>query len=66
MKYLSLHLGDDLPGIFLVPVPVQVLGHAAELDQEVAGQVFRLDFTALFSPKPKQGRLVLSHDDPRI
>jgi hypothetical protein len=43
-----------------------VLGHAAELDQEVAGQVFRLDFTALFSPKPKQGRLVLSHDDPRI
>jgi hypothetical protein len=37
VKHLPLHLGDDLPGVLLVPVPVQLLGHAAELNQQVAG-----------------------------
>ena len=35
MKHLPLHLGDDLAGIPLVPVPVEMLGHGAELDDQV-------------------------------
>jgi hypothetical protein len=33
-------------------MPVELLGHAAELDDQVAGQVFRLDLTAFFLPEP--------------
>ena len=35
MKHLPLHLGHDLAGIALVPVPVEVFGHGAELDDQV-------------------------------
>ena len=35
MKHLPLHLGHDLAGVALVPVPVEVLGHGAELDDQV-------------------------------
>jgi DNA-binding XRE family transcriptional regulator len=33
---------DGPPGVALVPEPIEVLGHQAELDDEVVGQVFRL------------------------
>jgi hypothetical protein len=33
----TLHLGDDLAGIALVPVPVEVLGDGTELHNEIAG-----------------------------
>jgi len=39
MKDLALHVGDDLAGVFLVPVPVQALRYRPELDQEVTGQI---------------------------
>jgi hypothetical protein len=32
MKDLALHIGDEMAGVLLVPVPVQALGHGAELD----------------------------------
>jgi hypothetical protein len=32
-----------LPGVLRVPVPIQLLGHGAELNQEVARQVFGVD-----------------------
>ena len=53
MKHPSLHLGHNLPGVFLVPVPVQMLGYSAELDQKVAGQVLRIGVPALFPPQPQ-------------
>ena len=34
-KHLALHLGDDLAGVAFVPVPVEVLGHGAKLDDQV-------------------------------
>src|ERR1700746_658783 len=37
MKDLPLHVRDHSPGVLFVPAPVQVLGHSAELDQEVGG-----------------------------
>ena len=48
-----LDIGDDLPGIGFVPAPIEVLGDNAELNDEVAGQVLRLDLAALFAPKPQ-------------
>ena len=44
-------------------MPVQVLGHHPQLHDQIAGQVFRLNFTALFPPEPQQRRLILPHDD---
>jgi len=49
-----------------VPVPVEVLGHRAELDDQVAGQVLGFGLAALFPPQPDQGRLVVAHDDPGV
>ena len=53
-----LDVGDDPPGIGLVPAPVKLLGGEAELDDKIAGQVLRLDLTALFPPQAQQGGLV--------
>ena len=66
MKHLPLHLGDDLAGVAFVPVPVEMLGHGAELDDQVCRQVLGLDLAALLPPKPEQGCLVVAHDDPGI
>ena len=38
----------------------------AKLDDEIAGQVLRLDLAALFPPQPHQSRLVIAHDDPGV
>jgi len=57
---------DGLPGIALVPEPVEILGGLAELNDEVAGQVLRLDFAALFPPQAEQRGLIVAHDDPGI
>ena len=61
-----LDVGDHLTGVALVPVPVEVLGHDPELDDQVAGEVLRLDLTAFLPPKPEQGGLVAAHDDPGV
>ena len=66
MSNAALNVGNQLAGIGLVPAPVQVLGHAPELDHEIAGKVFGLNFAALLPPQPKQGRLVIAHDDPSV
>ena len=66
MENLPLDLGDGLAGIAFVPAPVEVLGDRAELDDQVAGQVFRLDLAALLPPQPEQGGFVVAHDDPGV
>ncbi len=66
MPDVPLDVRDDLAGIGLVPAPVEVLGGQAELDDEVAGEVLRLDLAALFPPQPQQGGLVIAHDDPGV
>ena len=66
MPDMRLHVRDDLPGIGLVPAPVELLGNGPKLDDEVAGEVLRLDLAAFFPPKPQQGGLVVAHDDPGV
>ena len=66
MPDMRLHVRNDLPGIGLVPAPVEVLGDGPKLDNEVAREVLRLDLTALLAPKAQQGALVLAHNDPGV
>ena len=49
-----LDVGNDLAGIGLVPVPVQLLGDQTELYGEVSGKVLGPGLTALFLPQPEQ------------
>jgi len=46
----ALHIINDLAGIALIPAPVQVLSRKPELDDEIAGQILRLDLAALLMP----------------
>jgi hypothetical protein len=66
MKHLPLYLDHDLAGISLKPVPVEGLGDAAELDDQVRREVLRLDFSAFLPPEPEQGDFVIAHDDSGV
>ena len=66
MKDPLLDVGNDLPGIGLIPAPVQVLRGQPKLDDEVPRKVLRLDLAAFLAPEPHQGRLIVSHDDPGV
>jgi hypothetical protein len=57
---------DGLPGVALVPMPIEGFGHQTELNDEVAGEVLRLDLASFFLPEAKEGRFITSHDDPGI
>ena len=50
MPDLPLDISDDLAGICLIPAPVQILGRNPKLDNQIAGQVLRLDFAAFLLP----------------
>jgi hypothetical protein len=45
-----LHAFDGITGVAFIPTPVEVFGHCAELDDQVAGELFRLDLATLFVP----------------
>ena len=58
MPDLPLDICQYLAGIGLIPAPIEVLGRDAELDDEIAREVFWLDLAPLLVPKPKEGRLI--------
>jgi hypothetical protein len=66
MDYAPLDVFKRITGMALVPVPVKLLGRNPELDYEIAGQVLRLDFAALFSPEAEQRAIVIAHDDAGV
>jgi hypothetical protein len=53
---------NGLPGVALVPIPVEGFGHDPELDDEVAGEVLRFDFSPLYLPEAEEGGLIGAHD----
>ena len=57
---------DALPGVALVPSPIERFSRQPELNDEVAGQVLRFDFAPFLSPEAEQGGFVVAHDDPGI
>ena len=66
MSEPMLHAFNGLPGIALVPMPVESLSRQPELDDEVAGKVLRLDFPPLLSPQTNEGRFFSAHYHPGI
>ena len=62
----ALDVHDLAAAVALVPMAVERLGGGAELHDQIAGEVLRLDLAALFPPEPDQGGLVPSHDDPGV
>jgi len=63
---LSLDIGDDLPGVGLVPAAVQLLGGQAELNGEVARKILWRDLAAFLAPQPQQGGFIIAHNDPGV
>ena len=55
-----------MAGIGFVPAPVKVFGDQPELDDEIAGEVLRLDLAAFFPPQAKERVFVVAHDDAGI
>ena len=53
-----LYAPNGVAGAALIPLPIEVLGDHAELDQEVTGEVLGLDLATLLLPQPHQGGLV--------
>jgi hypothetical protein len=66
MSEPTLHGFDALAGVAFVPTPIESFSRYPELDDEVAREVFRLDFPAFLSPEASQGSFVAAHDDPCI
>ena len=55
MAQLALDVCDALSGVDLVPASVQSLGGAAELDDEIAGQVLGFGLAAFLAPEAEEG-----------
>jgi hypothetical protein len=66
MLHPALDILDGLSGVSFVPVAIEVLGHDPELDDQVAGEVLRLDISPLLPPQAEQSSLVGSHDDTGV
>ena len=66
MPQPMLNAFNGLPGIAFVPEPIEVLGHEAELDDEVAGEVLRLGLAPFLPPEAHQRCFVAAHYDPGV
>jgi len=66
MPEAMLYAFDGLPGIALVPVSVEGFGDEAELDDEIARLVLRLDLAAFLPPEAEEGGFVIAYDDPGV
>jgi len=63
---MTLDVRDRMARIALVPCPIERLGHEAELDDEVGGQVLGFDFAALFPPQAQERAFIRAHDDAGV
>src|ERR1700722_1458317 len=59
-------MGDRASGLALIPGPVQRLGGASHLNDEIAGEILRFSLASFFAPKAQQRALVRPHDDPGV
>jgi hypothetical protein len=63
---MTVHVRNNLPGIRLVPAPIETFGRQAELNDEIPGKVFRFDIASLFPPQTEQSRFITAHNDPGV
>jgi hypothetical protein len=66
MLHSALYVFNDLTGIAFVPLPIEVFGYQAELDDEVAGKVLRFDLASFFAPEAEEGGFIITHYDPGV
>ena len=66
MADLPLDVRNYLARIGLVPVPIKLLGHHPELDDEIVGQVLWFGLAALLTPQARQRNFIVAHDDPGV
>src|SRR5262249_25469004 len=62
----ALDVGDVPDGVALVPRAIELFGGGPELNDEVAGQVLRLNLAPFLLPEADKGRFVIAHDDPGV
>ncbi len=63
---MALDIAEDLASVAFEPVSVEEFGDHTELDDEIAGEVLRLQLAAFFPPKPQERILIIAHDDPGV
>jgi hypothetical protein len=63
---LPLDVCDQVTAIRLIPTPIEILCHEAELDDEVAREILRLYLPPFFLPKAQESALVVTHDDSGV
>jgi hypothetical protein len=61
-----LHICDRPPGISFKPLAIEGFGHDPKLNDEVAGEVFRLDLAPLLAPETDESNLIVTEDDPSV
>src|SRR5262245_7818755 len=66
MLQVALDVRNSAPRIALIPGPVELLGCAPQLDDEVTRKILGPDLTSFFLPEPNQGIFIVPHDDPCI
>ena len=66
MLHPALHVLDRLGRCCAHTKLVQVLGHGAKLDDQVARKILWLSLATLLPPKAVKGGLVVTHDDPGV
>jgi hypothetical protein len=66
MAYSPLNVGNHLAGVGLIPAPIKVFSHRAQLDDKIAGQIIRFGLAALFAPKLEQRLLAIAHNDAGV
>lgn len=57
---------DGVATLALVQPSIEVLGDAAELDDQIVAEVQRKSLSALFAPEPDQLVPIFPHDDPGV
>jgi hypothetical protein len=66
MAQAPLDMGDLPSGLALIPGPVQRLGGASQLNDQIAGEIPRFGLAAFFAPEAQQRPLVGPHDDAGV
>jgi hypothetical protein len=66
MLQAALDIGDAPAGVAFVPAPVELLGGAPELHDEIASQILRLTVASFLAPEANEGGFVAAHDDPGV
>jgi hypothetical protein len=66
MPQAMLDAFHGLPGIALVPMAVESFCCEAKLNDEVVGEVLRLDLAAFLAPEAQEGGFIGAHDHPGV